>query len=132
MKTMTMMEMNEADISTAKRIAKRLGFAQHVYTSTSDIIGLFCLPDHAGHRHGCVVKTKEFGFMYVSDLEDMQLHDIHEEQTKRPDPRYKVVRVYRNSARKTTLRRNLSRADAQSVVMQYPATDRSMVVYYEQ
>jgi len=79
-KRLTMLEMGEADIETAQRIAERLGFTQHAYTSTSDVIGLFCLPDHAQHRHGCVVKTKEFGFMFVADLEDMQLHDIHEEQ----------------------------------------------------
>lgn len=80
----TQLEMNEADIEFAERIASRLGFTQTAYTSTSGLWGLFCLPDHARHRHGCIIKTKEFGFLFVADLEDMQLHDLSEEEKAKP------------------------------------------------
>lgn len=72
----TALEMTEDEIGFAERIAARLGYAQTAYTSTSGLWGLFCLPDNASHRHGCVILTKEFGFMFVSDLEDLQLHDL--------------------------------------------------------
>lgn len=70
--------MTEADVVFAERIARRLGFTQTAYTSTSGLWGLFCLPDHAKHRHGCIIKTAEFGFLFVQDLEDLQLHDLAE------------------------------------------------------
>lgn len=73
-------EMNEAEIELCERAAKRIGFTQTAYTSSSSLWGLFCLPDHANHRHGCFIKTKEFGIMLVSDLEDLQLHDLSTEE----------------------------------------------------
>lgn len=76
-------EMTEADIEFAERIAKRLGFTQTAYTSSSALWGLFCLPDHANHRHGCIIKTREFGFLFVADLEDMQMHDLYEETLRK-------------------------------------------------
>lgn len=76
-------EMTEADIEFAERIAKRLGFTQTAYTSSSALWGLFCLPDHASHRHGCIIKTREFGFLFVADLEDMQMHDLYEETLRK-------------------------------------------------
>ena len=72
--------MTSADIEFAERIALRLGYTQTAYTSTSGLWGLFCLPDHAKHRKGCIIKTQEFGFMFVADLEDLQLHDLAEEE----------------------------------------------------
>lgn len=75
-------EMSDKDIELAEQIAKRLGYTQTAYTSTSGLWGLFCLPDSATHRHGCVIKTKEFGFMFVADLEDLQLHDLAERAGK--------------------------------------------------
>ena len=45
---------------------------------------------------------------------------------------YKVVKIGRKSGRHTTLRKNLSEADAQMVVKSYPDSSRSMVVYYAQ
>lgn len=69
-------EFGEADFAIAEKIAKRLGFTQTAYTSTSGLWGLFCLPDHAKHKHGCIIKTKEFGFLFVSDLEDMHMEDL--------------------------------------------------------
>lgn len=76
---LTPVEMTEADIDLAQRAAKRIGFTQTAYTSSSGLWGLFCLPDHAKHRHGCFIKTREFGILFVSDLEDLQLHDLAEE-----------------------------------------------------
>lgn len=73
-------EMSDADIELAEAIAKRLGFTQTAYTSTSGLWGLFCLPDHAGHREGCIIKTKEFGFLFVADLEDLKLHDLAKQE----------------------------------------------------
>lgn len=29
---------------------------------------------------GCIIKTAEFGFMFVADLEDLQAHDLNDEQ----------------------------------------------------
>lgn len=78
----TQVEMSELDIKFAEKIASRLGFKQTAYTSTSALWGLFCLPDHAHHKHGCIIKTKQFGFMFVSDLEDLQLHDLAKEERR--------------------------------------------------
>lgn len=75
----TQIEMNERNIELCERAAKRIGYTQTAYTSTSGLWGLFCLPDHARHRKGCFIKTAEFGIMFVADLEDLQLHDLAEE-----------------------------------------------------
>lgn len=72
----TPLEMTEADILLCEHAAKRIGYTQTAYTSTSGLWGLFCLPDHAKHRHGVFIKTREFGILFVSDLEDLQLHDL--------------------------------------------------------
>lgn len=77
---LTQVEFNERDFQLAEQIAKRLGYTQTAYTSTSALWGLFCLPDHAKHKHGCIIKTKEFGFLFVSTLEDLQLHDLAEKE----------------------------------------------------
>lgn len=75
-------EMTEKEIELCERAAKRLGFTQTAYTSTSGLWGLFCLPDHAAMKEGCFIKTRQFGLMFVSDLEDLQLHDLNKEQRK--------------------------------------------------
>lgn len=80
--TIDQVEMTEADIEFAEKIARRLGFRQTAYTSSSALWGLFCLPDHANHRHGCIIKTKQFGFLFVADLEDMQMHDLYEQEKR--------------------------------------------------
>lgn len=74
------LEMSEAEIEFCERIARRLGFTQTAYTSTSELWGLYCLPDHAKHRHGCIIKTANLGFLFVADLEDLQLHDLASEE----------------------------------------------------
>jgi hypothetical protein len=78
----TPVEMSESEIELAERAAKRLGYTQTAYTSSSGLWGLFCLTDHAEHREGCFIKTAEFGIMFVSDLEDLQLHDLAEQERK--------------------------------------------------
>lgn len=72
----TQVEFQDDDFDKAEAIAKRLGFTQTAYTSTSGLWGLFCLPDRAGQRHGCVIKTTQFGFMFVADLEDLCMEDL--------------------------------------------------------
>jgi hypothetical protein len=72
----TQLEFEETDFPIAEEIAKRLGFTQTAYTSTSGLWGLFCLPDRARQREGCIIKTREFGFMFVADLEDLKMEDL--------------------------------------------------------
>lgn len=62
----------------AERIARHLGYVQYAYTSTSGLWGLFCLPENPATakpgeptRGGCVIKTREFGFLFVQDTEDL-------------------------------------------------------------
>jgi hypothetical protein len=69
--TLTMVEFGDADHDAAERMAKRLGFTQTAYTTTSALWGLFCLPDRATQRRGCIVKTRELGLLYVQDAEDL-------------------------------------------------------------
>lgn len=77
-------EMTEEDVEKAERIAARLGWEQTAYTSSSALWGLFCLPENPatwkGSKRaleaGCIIKTKEFGFLVVQDLEDLHLSDV--------------------------------------------------------
>lgn len=78
----TQIEMSEADIDLAEKVAKRLGYSQTVYTSTSALWGLYCLADNAHHRTGCIIKTREFGLLFVADLEDLKFYDLDEQQRK--------------------------------------------------
>ena len=73
----TPLEFNESDHDQAETLAKALGYEQTAYTSTSALWGLFCLPEnprtHNGQvtRGGCIIKTKQFGLMFVQDAEDI-------------------------------------------------------------
>ncbi len=78
----TPVEMTEKDILLCEVAAARLGFTQTAYTSSSGLWGLFCLPDRAGQREGCFIKTAQFGIMFVQDLEDLKMHDLVERQRK--------------------------------------------------
>jgi hypothetical protein len=80
--TITHVEMSEADYQLAGKAAKRLGYTQTVYTSTSGLWGVFCLRDHDKDRKpaGCFIKTAEFGLLFVSCLEDLQLHDLAKQE----------------------------------------------------
>lgn len=69
----TQLEFEEKDFDVAESVAKRLGYTQTAYTSTSAMWGLFCLPDRATQKSGCIIKTKEFGFLFVQDLEDLHI-----------------------------------------------------------
>ena len=49
-----------------------------------------------------------------------------------PSPKFKVVRVYRNSACRKILHTNLTESQAQKITMRYPTTEKSMVSYFRQ
>ena len=83
----TPLEFEPDDHDTAAEMAKRLGYSQYAYTSTSALWGLFCLPENIEHariadkahpnrtpyRSGCIIKTQEFGLLFVQDREDLGL-----------------------------------------------------------
>jgi hypothetical protein len=69
----TQLEFDGDDFPMAEKIAKQLGYTQTAYTSTSALWGMFCLPDRASQKSGCIIKTKEFGFLFVQDLEDLRM-----------------------------------------------------------
>jgi len=74
--SLTMIEFSPADHINAENAARALGYTQTAYTSTSALIGLFCLPEnpayhpHAPHVGGCLIKTRELGLMFVQDADD--------------------------------------------------------------
>lgn len=76
----TPLELSKAEIALCERAAMRLGFTQTAYTSSSGLWGLFCFPDRPTQREGCFIKTAQFGIMFVSDLEDLKLHGLAEEE----------------------------------------------------
>lgn len=49
---LTQLEMSDTDLAFAQRVAKRLGYEQTAYTSTSALIGLFCLKESPETRSG--------------------------------------------------------------------------------
>jgi hypothetical protein len=73
----TTLEFEDSDFDKAERIARELGYEQTAYTSTSAMWGLFCLPENPEKyrgqvtRGGCIIKTKEFGLLFVQDSEDI-------------------------------------------------------------
>ncbi len=68
----TQQEMSEKDVQHAKSLAVKLGYGDNTaYTSSSAMIGVFCL-DSPGKNGGCIIKTDEFGFMFVQLEEDLQ------------------------------------------------------------
>lgn len=84
----TPLEFTPEDHDRAAEMAKRLGYSQTAYTSTSDLWGLFCLPENyyvrgarletqaaklPPYRPGCIIKTKELGLLFVQDREDLGL-----------------------------------------------------------
>lgn len=74
--------MSDVDLAFAEKIATRKGYTQTAYTSSSALIGLYCLRDSASdHKpNACVIKTQECGFLMVSGVEDMGLHDLCAEE----------------------------------------------------
>jgi hypothetical protein len=80
---LTQLEFNERDFRIAEKIAKKLGYSQTAYTSTSALWGMFCLPENPrtakpgeATRGGCIIKTHELGFLFVANLEDMGMEDL--------------------------------------------------------
>lgn len=63
--------MDDEDIAIAREMAEHLGYTQTAYTSTSALWGLHCLSERPSQRGGCVVKTKELGFLFVQTDEDV-------------------------------------------------------------
>lgn len=80
---LTQVELAESDFAKAEAIARALGYEQFVYTSTSALWGLFCLPENPRYAKrgqridgGCIIKTLELGLLFVQDGEDSNLgHD---------------------------------------------------------
>ncbi len=74
---LTQVEFARADFPKAERLAKKLGYTQYAYTSTSALWGLFCLPENpeyhpaAPHCGGCIIKTLELGLLFVQNEEDL-------------------------------------------------------------
>jgi hypothetical protein len=73
---LTQLEFEEGDFAEAEKLAAKLGYKQTAYTSTSALWGLFCLPENpeyskGPHRGGCIIKTKELGFLFVQDSEEI-------------------------------------------------------------
>lgn len=73
---LTQLEFKDGDFKVAEQVAKRLGYTQTAYTSTSALWGLYCLPDRPTQRKGCVIKTYELGMLFVQDLEDLLMEDL--------------------------------------------------------
>ena len=74
--TLTQEEFAPEDFDTAAEVARRLGYGDNTaYTSTSALWGLFCLPRNDRQHSGCIIKTREFGLMFVADAEDLQMED---------------------------------------------------------
>ena len=46
--------------------------------------------------------------------------------------KFKVYRVYRNSARRAVIEKNLTREQAQRLVQSFPNNEKSMVVFTQQ
>ena len=69
----TQVEFEGLDSIEATSIARKLGYTQTVYTTSSALWGLFCLRDRSSQKAGCIIKTKEFGFLFVQDKEDLNL-----------------------------------------------------------
>lgn len=73
------------DFPRAEALAGRLGYTQTAYTSSSALWGLFCLPENPRTAKpgeatrgggGCIIKTAEFGLLFVQDLEDLHAEDL--------------------------------------------------------
>lgn len=93
-------EFERADFARADAIARRLGYQQTAYTSSSALWGLFCLKENPAHSHGpvtggCIIKTREFGFLFVADLEDLNLDDLIPKAKRPRGPRHDSCAFYR-------------------------------------
>ena len=75
-KLLTQREFTPEDFTGAKELAKAMGYDQHAYTSTSDLIGLHCLVTgeqyKAGKRDGTIIATAEFDLVFVQLAESFE------------------------------------------------------------
>jgi len=76
-KNLTQREFTAQDFVDAKKLAATLGYGESTaYTSTSDLIGLFCVVDRAmyerGMHSGCIIATEELGLLFVVLAEDIE------------------------------------------------------------
>ena len=75
--TINQIEYAEEDHDKAERLAAHMGYTQTAYTSSSALWGLICLADNLKHNPrgkangGCIIKTAQFGLMFVQDCEDL-------------------------------------------------------------
>ncbi len=70
--TLTQEEFRPEDFPIAQVMARRLGYGDSTaYTSTSALWGLFCIPTRPAQHGGCIIKTRELGFLFVQDAEDL-------------------------------------------------------------
>jgi hypothetical protein len=75
----TALEFEPQDFEKAERLAAALGYEQTAYTSSSALWGLFCLNENPATwrgaeqalRGGCIIKTAQFGLMFVQTTEDI-------------------------------------------------------------
>ena len=74
----TQLEFDRSDFVKAQSLANKLGYAEnYAYSNTSDLIGLYCQghnPEYnpsLAHKSGVIIKTKEFGFLFVQDEENI-------------------------------------------------------------
>ena len=81
MKKLTMIEFTPEVMAQAEAMAEKLGYAgNYAYTSTSALIGLFCMAHNPArpenrrkaHRDGCIINTAELGLMFVQLAEDLE------------------------------------------------------------
>ncbi len=74
----TPLEFQPDDFALAEKLAKKLGYSQTAYTSSSSLWGLFCLGENPATakrgeatRPGCIIKTAQFGLLFVQDHKDI-------------------------------------------------------------
>lgn len=82
--TLTQEEFAPADFDAANEIARRLGYEQTAYTTTSALWGLFLINENPERwrgkpralQGGCIIKTRELGLLVVQDLEALHMTDL--------------------------------------------------------
>ncbi len=87
----TQLAFEESDFPKAEKIAQSLGYSQTAYTSTSALWGLYCLPENPrtakpgeATKGGCIIKTAQFGFLFVQDMEDLGLTEYTPRASNNP------------------------------------------------
>ena len=71
------MLMSPEDINDGFIMAKRLGYVGAVHTSHSHLRGLTCLLRWNHQRPGYIIKTAEFGLIFLQDTADLGMDVLH-------------------------------------------------------